>query len=182
MPRRPRADLEPGIHHVYARGNNRERIFASDRDRRAYLARLAESVAKCHWSCLAYCLMDNHVHLLLETSVPNLAAGVRAVHGPYAQAYNRRNRRTGHLFEHRFGSVRVEDDAQFWMVLGYIGRNPVEAGLCARAGDWEWSSFGAVARRRAASWLDTNRLLELVGASGGEPVRRYVECVEPTAD
>jgi REP element-mobilizing transposase RayT len=179
MPRRPRADLEPGVHHVFARGNNRGSIFGHDDDRRAYLRRLAQVVTARRWSCLAYCLMGNHVHLLIETKTPDLADGMRAIHGPYAQAYNRRYSRTGHLFENRFGSVRVEDDAQLWMVLGYIGRNPVAAGLCRRPGDWPWSSYGAVAAGTPAPWLDVPRLWELVGASGGVPLLRYVECVEP---
>ena len=172
--------MEPGIHHVFARGNNREPIFRSDADRREYLRRVAQQIVDLRWSCLAYCLMGNHVHLLVETAEPDLAKGIRKAHGPYAQSFNRRYKRTGHLFENRFGSVRIEDDAQLWMVLGYIGRNPTEAELCSSPGDWAWSSYGDVIRSEPPKWLDTTRLLDLMaGVSGADGLQAYVECVEP---
>lgn len=173
--------MEPGIHHVYARGNNREAIFRSDEDRREYLRRLASKIVELRWACLAYCLMTNHVHLVVETTEPNLERGIRQTHGPYAQAFNRRYARTGHLFENRFGSVRVEDDAHLWMELGYVGRNPTEAEMCPAPADWPWSSYGDVVNGTTPPWLDVTRLLELVGGTTGarDPLQAYVECVEP---
>ncbi len=180
VPRRPRADQEPGIHHVFARGNNRQAVFADDRDRRAYLGRFVQVIASHRWHCLSYCLMGNHLHLLLETTEPNLGHGIRQIHGPYAQAFNRRHGRTGHLFENRFGSVRILDDAHLWMIVGYIARNPVEAGLCKRAEDWPWSSHAAIAEERNPAWLAAPRLLGyLGGAWGGDALERYISCVDP---
>ena len=159
-------------------GNNRQPLFVDDDDRRAYLGLLAQVVASHAWHCLSYCLMGNHVHLLLETTEPNLANGFQRIHGPYAQRFNRRHRRTGHLFENRFGSVRVEDDAQLWMIVAYIARNPVEAGLCATLEGWEWSSHAQVLGDRTVRWLAVDRLLAYIGAvSGGDPLARYTECV-----
>jgi REP element-mobilizing transposase RayT len=122
MPRKNRSALESGIHHVFARGNNRAAIFVDDVDRAVYLRLLADAVKRQSWRCLAYCLMPNHVHLLIEADPPALSAGMCKLHGDYAKAFNRRHGRRGHLFGERFGSVYVEDDAQLWMVAGYVAR------------------------------------------------------------
>jgi len=177
VPRTARQEVEPGITHVFARGNNRQRIFADDFDRERYL-RLFRRVVDVHaWRCLSYCLMNNHLHLLIETREPNLGEGMGWLHGRYAQAFNRRHRRSGHLFENRYGAVRIKDDPQLLTALRYIARNPVEASLCARAEDWQWSSHAGVVRGAPVPLLDEARLLEYVSAWGGDPRPRYLELV-----
>jgi REP element-mobilizing transposase RayT len=170
-----------GIYHVYARGNDRQAIFSDDFDRRTYLRLLADAVSRQRWSVLAYCLMTNHVHLVVETPEPDLGVGMHRLHGPYARRFNLRHRRTGHLFERRYGSKRVEDDAQLWMTLGYVLRNPVDAGLCARAAEWEWSSHAAALEVTTAPCLDAERLMAYMGALGPDALRTYAACVEPEA-
>ena len=173
MPRRSREEAEGAVHHAYARGNGKQRIYLNDRDRVAYLRLLAHAVRKHGWRCLAYSQMENHVHLLIETPRPNLGVGMDSLQGTYAQGFNRRHGRTGHLFQGPYGAVRVRSDAQLWMVLRYIAMNPVEAGLCARPEQWRWSSFG-----RRDAWVDRERLLEYLGAAGGDPYDRYDELLE----
>ncbi len=182
MARAPRSELAAGVHHVYARGNNRQAIFFDDVDRRTYLRILGRTVHLCEWRCLAFCLMLNHVHLLIETTRPNLGVGMHRAHGQYAQTFNRRHRRCGHVFQGRYGSVTVDDEAHFWTVAGYIAANPVAAGLCARPSEWHWGSYCAVMRGGAPSWLDEARLLAHLGASGGDPLRRYAELAQPKGD
>ena len=131
---------------------------------------------------MTYCLMPNHVQPLLETTTPNLSSGVQWLNGCYARAMNRRHRRSGHLFQGRFGSERIEDDAQLWMTIGYIARNPVEAGLCRTCDEWPWSSHQAIAAQRTEEWLDADRLLAYLGGLGGDPRQRYAECVGAPAD
>jgi putative transposase len=178
MPRQPREELAGGIHHVYARGNAKQLIYLDDADRERYLRILGKAVLRHRWRCLAYCLMDNHVHLLVETPTPNLGRGMQWLHGLYARAFNGRYSRSGHLFQGRFGAVRVKSDAQLLMVVRYIARNPVEGGLCGEPDDWPWSSHATVRRDQARpAWLDTPRLLDFFGASGGESLRRYAELV-----
>src|SRR4051794_15735551 len=89
MPRRPRAEYESGVYHVYARGNRKQPIYIDDEDHSRYLARLGQITMEMQWRCLSYCQMGNHVHLLIETRVPNLGAGMHRLHGPYAQYFNR---------------------------------------------------------------------------------------------
>jgi putative transposase len=181
MGRRPREEIAGGVYHVFARGNDRQPIFVDDLDRTRYLALLRRVRAAVRWHCLTYCLMSNHVHLLLETEEPNLSRGMHLLQGIYARSFNRRHGRSGHLFQSRYGCVRVEDDAQLWMTLAYIVRNPVEAGLCRDPAGWPWSGHHAVvadAEADADDGVDVPRLLTYLGALGGDPRRRYAECVE----
>ena len=180
MPRKHREDFAGAVHHIFALGVDGRPIFVDDLDRRSYLEQLAEEIARREWRCLSYCLMRNHVHLLLETPQANLSVGMQRLHGTYAQRFNRRHDRRGHLWAGRFGSKRIEDDAQMWMTVGYIARNPIEAKIVRAAGDWPWSSHAATAGQRPApAWLDQSRLLDYLGALGGDPRQRYKECVEP---
>jgi REP element-mobilizing transposase RayT len=172
MPRKPREELAGAVHHVYARGNRRERIFFANADRTMYLSKLGETVARSGWRCLAYCLLNNHVHLLIETPRPNLGAGMQWMHGSYAQWLNGRVGSCGHVFQGRYGANRITTDAQLWVTVRYIAHNPVEAGLVGAAHDWPWSSH-AVLDRAAPAWLDVARLLAYFGGVGGAPMRRY---------
>jgi REP element-mobilizing transposase RayT len=130
------------------------------------------------WRCLAYCLMDNHVHLLVETPAANLGLGMQRLHGKYGRDFNDRHGRSGHVFQGRFGSKRMIDDEQLWTTARYIARNPVEAGLCRDALEWEWSSHAGVLAASAPGWLDVSRLLSYFGAAGGDAATRYSELVE----
>ena len=181
MARKPRAETEPGIWHVYARGNNREAIFRGLSDLQEYMALLDCVVEWGRWRCLGYCLMPNHVHLLIETTVPNLGVGMRELHGRYARSFNKRHGRCGHLFGGRYGAVRVEDDPYLWTVARYLAMNPVEANLCRDAKDWRWSSHRAIVEGHAPAFLDVERLLELFSVAGGDPFERYVAFVAEAA-
>jgi REP-associated tyrosine transposase len=178
VPRKPRAEVAGGVHHVFARGNGRQRIYLDDVDRLSYLAMLARVAAHLEWRCLAYCLMDNHLHLLIETPMPNLGEGMQWLHGRFAQRFNARHGRCGHVFQGRYGSVLMTSQAQVWMAVAYIARNPVAAGLCATLADWPWSSHRAVIGAAAVPWLDHERLLSHYDSLGGEPARRYEDAVE----
>jgi putative transposase len=177
MARPPREELAGAIHHVFARGNAKDRIYLDDADRERYLVILGKAVVRQRWRCLAYCLMDNHVHLLIETPAPNLGRGMQWAHGLYAQAFNRRYERVGHVFQGRFGAIRMKSDAQLLLAARYIARNPVEGGLCSEPGDWPWSSHATTFDRAGPAWLDTPRLMDFFGASGGEARRRYADFV-----
>ena len=177
MARRLREELEGGIFHVFARGNGKQAIYLDEDDRRTYLRMLGRAVERHNWRCLAYCLMDNHLHLLIETPDANLAVGMQRLHGLYAQTFNERHGRTGHLFQGRYGSVRVTTDAQLWMLVRYLAVNPVRAELCERPADWRWSSHGAVAGSTLPRWLDHSRLLQYFAAVGGDPVERYAAMI-----
>src|SRR4051794_39903597 len=174
MARKPRLEVEPGVFHVYARGNEKQDIFRSDDDRAGYVRRLVSVVGWGRWRCLSYCLMGNHVHLLIETTTPNLGQGMQRLHGGYAQGFNHRYGRSGHLFQGRYGAVRVTSDAQLATTVAYIATNPVSAGVVDLAEAWPWSSHRAMAGDATAPWLARERLWELLeSAFGGDGRRRY---------
>ncbi len=181
MARKPRENLAGGVYHVYARGNARSLIYADAIDRRIYLRGLAAVATRKGWHCLAYCLMNNHVHLLLQTPEANLSSGMQRHHGRYAQVFNARHGRSGHLFQGRYGAVRITSDEQVRATAAYIARNPAEAGLCDRPEDWPWSSYGTVVRRAGHSWLDSNRLLSYFDEDDRRALERYVQMSQSRA-
>jgi putative transposase len=149
-------------HHVTQRGNRRQPVFFDDGDRRAYLALVAEACAANETACLAWCLMDNHVHLIL---VPRTADGLRAAlaeaHRRYSRRINFREGWRGYLFQGRFGSYPM-DDAHLMEAVRYVERNPVAAAMVARAEDWPWSS----ARSHIAGARTANDPLTDIAAFG----------------
>lgn len=102
-------------------------------------------MARFDWRCLAYCLMDNHFHLLVRTPLANLPRGMQQINSGHAQAYNRRHGRTGPLFERRYGAALVQEDVHLLEIFRYIALNPVRAGLCREPEDYAWSSHAALA-------------------------------------
>jgi len=171
--RKPREHLAGGIFHVYARGNARDAVYRDDADRLAYLRMLGRTVSKMGWWCLAYCLMDNHVHLLVETPQANLSRGMQRLHGGYAQAFNARHGRSGHVFQGRYGAVPMKSDGQLWAVAAYIARNPLEANLCERPEDWPWSSYRSTFGAATPDWLAIDRLFSHLGPHPEKARRRY---------
>jgi putative transposase len=154
----------PGApHHVTQRGNRRERVFFGDDDYELYKHLLAEQCRKQGVACWAYCLMPNHVHLIL---VPDRAEALgRALgeaHRRYSATINARLRATGHLFQSRYGSVAMDED-HLLAAARYVALNPVRARLAARAADWRWSSVAAHLAGRDDGLVSVAPLLERCG-------------------
>jgi REP element-mobilizing transposase RayT len=167
VPRQPRTELAGGIHHVWQRGNNRRTVFIDTEDRKTFLRLLRITIQKCRWGCLAYCLLDNHFHLVIETPETNLGWGMRDLCSQYAQLFNERHETGGgHLFQARFGSKLVRTDEQFAQLLRYVAHNPVHAGLCSDAAQWPWSSHGAALTGRPHVLVSVQRVESLLGESG----------------
>ena len=140
MPRLARTVIPGVAHHVTQRGNRRLPVFFNDDDRRRYLALVAQGCSRADVRCLAWCLMDNHVHLILVPADPSsLRAALGEAHRRYTQSINRREGWSGYLFQGRFASYPM-DDAHLMAALRYVERNPVAGGLVGTAADWAWSS------------------------------------------
>ena len=144
MARPLRIEFPGALHHVTARGNARQSIFRDDDDRRLLVGTLEAVVSRYGWLCHAYCLMDNHFHVVVETPRANLATGMRHLNGVYSQRFNRRWGRSGHLFEGRYQAILVEKDPHLLELARYLALNPQRAGICA-AEEWRWSSYRATA-------------------------------------
>ena len=162
MPRSARIVI-PGLpHHVTQRGNRRQAIFHSDEDRTAYKQLIAHYCQKSGTVCLAWCLMDNHVHLILQPPTADaLRATLAAAHTTYVQRINRLQQCDGHLFQGRFASYPM-DHAHLWVAARYVELNPVKAGLVQRAEDWRWSSALAHVSRKADGLTDIAALGDYV--------------------
>jgi putative transposase len=179
MPRGPRVVAPATTYHLTARGTGGEGIFRRDGDRQHFLQLLELVVDRHRWACLAYCLMTTHYHLVVETPDMDLDRGMHRLNGCYAQSFNRRYSRFGHLFAERFHSVRVSRDEHMLEVVRYVALNPVRAGVCQSPGEYEWSSYrAAIGGVRPPKFLALDRLLPLFGrdpATARLRLRRFVE-------
>ena len=140
MPRGKRTISSTGIYHVIIRGINQQRIFEQAEDYEQFLYFLYAVKKQSGFTLFSYCLMGNHAHLLLKEGAEPLAQIFRRLGTRYAQWFNIKYERSGHLFQNRFGSAPVEDDEYFLNVLLYIYQNPVKAGIYRSAEKYEWCS------------------------------------------
>jgi REP element-mobilizing transposase RayT len=164
MARPLRLAFAGGVYHVTARGNERKAIVRDDPDRARFVDTLAAMVDRYRVRCHAWVLMTNHYHLLLETPSPNLSPALRYLNGVYTQAFNRRHRRVGHLFQGRFKAIVVEKDAYLLELCRYVVLNPVRAGVVTTPRAYPWSSYRSTAGlTEAPSWLRVDWVLEQFG-------------------
>jgi len=160
MARPLRIEYDGALYHVTSRGNAREAIYLCDEDRERFLEILTDVITRFGWLCHAYCLMENHFHLLIETPEAGLSRGMHLLNGTYTQWFNREHQRVGHLYQGRFKAILVERESYLLELARYIVLNPVRAGLGKRVDSWPWSSYRATAGRGAVpSFLEIKWLL-----------------------
>lgn len=145
MPRKARVEAADAIQQVIARGVADVDLFRDDDDRLAFVSNLARASELFEWRVHAYCLMDTHVHAVIETSEPTLGPGMQRLLGGYAFRFNRRHGRHGHLFGGRFTASLIDTESYAIQVCAYVVLNPVRAGIVPRSEDWRWSSYRATA-------------------------------------
>ena len=149
MARQARGTVYAGIYHVTRRSAGPVEMFRDDFDRTDFCKRLERTIDKYVWTCHAFCLMGTHYHLLVEVEEDALQPGMSILNGTYAQTFNLRWGRSGHLKGSPYGAKLVETDSHLFECIRYIANNPVEAGMCAHPADWPWSSY-----RRSAGYDD----------------------------
>ncbi len=141
MPRSAREKSQAGIYHIMLRGIDRRDIFLTDTDYKKYLHYVLLSKEKSEMSLFAFCLMTNHVHMLVKEGKEDIGDSIRRIAVGYAQYHNRAHGRTGHLFQNRYQSEPVNDDSYLLVVSRYIHQNPLKAGLVKNIKDYKWSSY-----------------------------------------
>jgi putative transposase len=174
MPRQGRVVAVDVPHHITHRGNNRQDVFLTDEDRRRNQELLSKSLAPCRVELLGWCWMSNHVHLIaVPRREDSLSRLIRRVHSAYAQDFNRRRRRDGHLWRSRFYSCALGPN-RLETALLYVDLNPVRAAMTGEATAWDWSSARAhVAGRDETNLLATDTLTDLAAcANWGERLKR----------
>ena len=179
MARPLRIEFDGALYHVTSRGNDRRAIFKDDGDRELFLRTLAQVTERFHWICHAYCLLNNHYHLVIETPDGNLSKGMRQLNGVYTQAFNKRHRRVGHIFQGRFKGILVQKDSHFLEVCRYVVLNPVRAKTVGQPHQWKWSSYRAtIGNAHPHGCLTVDEILSHFGRRKAAAQRKYGEFVQ----
>ena len=166
MPTAPRRISESGLYHVVARGNGRQLIFTDDGDREAFLERLEHAVRENELTVIAWCLMDNHVHLVVQDDSQRFAPVIGSLLGAYAKHFNRKTGHVGSVFQQRFFSEPIEDDEYLLASVRYVHINPEKAGICP-APEYRWSSYRAYATGDGDGLCATGLVLDLLDGPKG---------------
>ena len=173
MPRGPRAQSESSIYHVMVRGINQVQLFYEEEDREAFLARLSRFKKECDFGLLAWCLMGNHVHLLIEEHEAPLATIIKKLLLSYSHWYNTKYDRKGYLYQDRFLSKPVFDDRQLLGAVRYIHRNPLEVGN----GVDYWTSYRDYLGTDGPGITDTNFVLRMLASDEASARQAFAELV-----
>ncbi len=153
--RKPRIHVNGGVYHVMIRGNNRQKIFNEPNDDDIFLWCIETTIARYDARVHAYCLMPNHVHLVVETGRESISKIMQLITGRYAQIFNKKYSRKGHLYQERFKSIMINNDRYFLTVIRYIHQNPLRAKLIKTLDDPWPSSFDDYVCDKKKSWLTT---------------------------
>lgn len=144
----------------------------------SWLKIFAQVCSRFHWRCHAWCQMDNHYHLLIETIEGNLSSGMRQLNGVYTQKSNRRHGQVGHVFQGRYKAILVERDAYLLELARYVVLNPLRAGMVKEVHAWSWSSYLAmIGQAEKPEWLETDWLLACFGKQRNRAIAKYIDFV-----
>jgi len=182
MPRSLRLHVPAAFYHVTLRGNHRQNIFFKPADRQLFEDITAEVLERFTARLHAYCLMSNHVHLLMQVGDTPLGRLMLRIASRYARNVQARLRTTGHLFERRYHAVLIDADEYLLELLRYIHLNPVRAHMVAHPSDYPWSSHHAYLGRTTANWVTTDFALAMFHAERDRAIAAYVRFVENDLD
>ncbi|MHB8094477.1 MAG: transposase [Candidatus Aminicenantales bacterium] len=183
MARQLRIEYPGAFYHVASRGNEKQRIFHEPEDNSRFLEFLSRAHDRFGVFIHAFCLMENHYHLFIETPEANLSRTLHFINTAYTVYLNKRRERIGHLFQGRFKAILVEADIYARELIRYIHLNPVRAGIVSRPEEYIWSSHREYMRLRKPSlWLDTSFTLKLFGDSGEKARCKYLEFISLAID
>lgn len=177
MPRKPRVEVEGGLYHVIARGNNRQTIFHTDEDHKKFLALLAAQKAKLPFYLYSYCLMSNHFHLLMERQAEAVGRIMQRVLTGYSQYYNRKYRKVGHVFQGRYKAVLCQSDKYLAELVRYIHLNPVRAKMVRKAENYAYSSQRPYLGLEPDGVVDVDPVLRHFGARKTLARQRFAQFV-----
>ena len=176
MPRQARLDVPGALHHIMVRGIDKSNIFRDVQDKARFLERLGQNVQDAKCSVYAWVLMDNHVHILFRSGQGGISSVMRKLLTWYAQYFNRKHRRKGHLFENRYKSILCDEDTYLLALVRYIHLNPVRAAIIktmAEMDKYSWSGHRAIIEKVHYPWMDTATVLAQFGATKRKAMKAY---------
>lgn len=176
MPRRPRRKSHTGIYHIMLRGVNRQTIFEDEKDKTRFLDTLKKYKAISKYRIYSFCLMDNHIHLLLEEADESVSQAIKRISSSYVYWYNMKYGRSGHLFQERFKAENVETTAYFLTVLRYIHQNPVKARVVKNVFESRWTSVDEYIQQ--VQMVDIDLGLNLFSPDRNKVIALYIEYME----
>lgn len=181
MPRGPRLDAPGTLHHVMIRGIERGSIVRDDQDREEFLKRMGRLVKETATAIYAFALMNNHAHLLLKSGPRGLPTYMRRFLSGYAQYFNRRHKRVGHLFQNRYKSIICEEEAYFDKLVAYIHLNPLRAGqveTLEQLASYPLSGHAVLMGKLSYEWMESDYVLQFFGDSAGKARQAYLEFIK----
>ena len=183
MARQLRIEFAGAFNHITSRGNQKQPVFLSDRDRRYFLKLLGKANKKYGAVIHVYCLMNNHYHLLLETPHGNLSKVMHFINTAYTVYFNKQNDRVGHLFQGRYKAILIDADAYAQQVSLYIHLNPIRAGLVDLPEKYPWSSLKAyLGLDKGPPWLNTYFILKYYGVDIESAIEQYKILISGAVD
>jgi REP element-mobilizing transposase RayT len=176
MPRQARLDVPGALHHIMVRGIDKTKIFRDDEDKARFLERLGLTVGEGKCTVYAWVLMDNHVHILFKSGKQGISAVMRKLLTWYAQYFNRKHRRTGHLFENRYKSILCDEDNYLLALIRYIHLNPIRANIVTtveQLDGYPWSGHRTLIGKAKHPWMDVDYVLSEFGATRRRAINEY---------
>ena len=179
MPRQIREKGEFGIYHIIQRGNERKNLFNGDDDKTRFLDTLQKMKKKYNFKIYAYCLMDNHVHLIIDDNGNDISKIIKSINISYAYYFNKIYRRCGHLFQDRFKSELIDNNSYLLEVSRYIHNNPVKAGMVKEPSDYKWSSYNIYVGvdKDKSELVNSSKILECISEKREIAIKAYIEFV-----
>lgn len=173
MSRMPREYSSSGIYHIMLSGNEQRNIFLDDADRQKFLETLAKKKTEKECSLYAYCLMDNHIHLVVRENHKQISTIIKGIATSYAMFFNIKYDRAGHVFHSRFKSESVDDEQYLISLIRYVHNNPVQAGIADKPEQYRWSSYHSYVSPGAGENVDAGYVLSMIDGNLNEAVRVF---------
>lgn len=176
MPRQARLDVPGALHHIMVRGIDKTNIFDDDQDRARFLERLGDTITQGHCTVYAWTLMSNHVHILFKSGKQGISSVMRKLLTWYAQYYNRRHKRTGHLFENRYKSILCDEDSYLLALVRYIHLNPLRADIVKTIEElnrYPWCGHRTILGKATHTWMDVEYVLAQFGGTRRKALHEY---------
>jgi len=177
MPRQQRDRSNTGYYHIMIRGNDRKKIFIDDQDKMYFIEMLKTKKENNRYGLIAFCIMDNHAHLLLQEREEDIANIMKRINVSYVFYFNKKYQKIGHLFQDRYKSEKIEDDSYLLMATRYIHKNPVKAGIVKKIEKYKWSSYRAYVEEDTvlANAIDKELVLGIFSEEKNEAKEEFIK-------